>query len=100
MSHSPLPWKIVGGRSIETMDGKRVAHNYYAKKAGSSQRIPYEEQFPNAELIVQAVNHYQAVLSALEAVAEFWAKYDGEEIPLPLYTKVQEAISQAKETQP
>jgi len=63
-------WTVLNGREIVNENGNRVAHNYYARKAGSSQKIPIEEVFENIRLMASAPTLLELVENYLDEAEE------------------------------
>lgn len=84
MTITPGPYRVnpVNGRSIETLDGKRIAHNFYARKAGSSQDIPPEEVFGNAHLLAASWDMRQALEDSDSLLADLSQWLGSEQIDL------------------
>ncbi|MDR4483852.1 MAG: hypothetical protein R3B95_11675 [Nitrospirales bacterium] len=98
MSYTKGPWKVVDGRSIETADGRRIAHNFYRRLAGSSQTIPIEEVFGNALLMGAAPDMVEALEALVSCLIERDATKGGvsQESVYMVQGPIQEAFTKAK----
>ena len=89
MQYTKQPWVVTDGRSIETKDGRRIAHNYYRRLCGSSQAIPPEEVFGNAQLIALAPE----LMDACQGLLQYWHRNNAMTIQIE---KVQDHIDKIK----